>query len=374
MAEFGYYEPDPYYAGEQERGWQSSIRNVEHRSRDPLMARDLRYGLDESSYYRHRPVSQIQNRAIGRRRRARANRSRARARRAADFSAAEQDHLAELRNREDEIGMHPVALQELTDATPGRSDPSYEPASGFRRSLGYTEGELGGNIPSSGFTAQSGTIPTEAAWHPDLVPHGEGRRDELLWNATQALPHRGPYPIQGQMVPEGFQTDEVENRAAGERDNQGNRKNQFIQANDEQRKTAKQKAARDAAAKRLREEREERQERERQILEPEDAPIRTMDEYAADLEADVVGSGIDGGNWFDDIGRGIKHAAHSVEHGVDDIVKAREHGSKFDKEVRKDAYGAARWLGREFGVSYQARSALSARCTFRMTTSLTYGA
>ena len=68
------------------------------------------------------------------------------------------------------------------------------------------------------------------------------------------------------MVPEGFQTDEVENRAAGERDNQGNRKNQFIQANEEQRKTAKQKAARDAAAKRLREENEERQERERQIL------------------------------------------------------------------------------------------------------------
>ena len=61
---------------------------------------------------------------------------------------------------------------------------------------------------------------------------------------------------------------------------------------------------------------------------------RTMDEYRAELEGDVVGSGygyISGGNWFSDIGHGISHAAHAAGKEISHL--AHEAGEEHDKSV-----------------------------------------
>jgi len=72
-------------------------------------------------------------------------------------------------------------------------------------------------------------------------------------------------------------------------------------------------------------------------------PVGIPREYRAELEGHVVGSGIDGGNWFDDIGHGIRHASHEFGKGVQTARRAVRHGIE----------GPAKWTARELGETFQ---------------------
>ena len=187
-----------------------------------------------------------------------------------------QRESVSLRRRENE--MHPVALQQL-HSDPARAQPGGLVPSG-RRTSTVADRNAPDWHPLSGFIRTTARVP--GSQHN--VQQGVQVRDLVLddaWSRDQR--------IRGQQVPEGFYADEVENKKAGKRANEGNIKAQRISDHDDDRKRQRRDADRDVAARRVRRGREERRDRERQILEPVDPEeVRTMDEYRAELEADVV--------------------------------------------------------------------------------------